>query len=41
MKTDSIRKQALQWYIQGYDLQTIADHFKISKDQMKRILNNQ
>ncbi len=34
-------KQALNWYISGYDLQTIADHFKISKNQLKRFLNNQ
>lgn len=30
------KKQALQWYANNnYDLQTIADHFKISVEQLK------
>ena len=34
------RKQALKWYAQnGYDLQTIAQHFGLTVDQLKRELN--
>ncbi len=35
------KKQALSWSINGFDLQTIADHFKISKDQLKNCLNTE
>lgn len=33
-------EQAIQWYAEGCDLQTIADHFKISKSKLKNLMHN-
>jgi hypothetical protein len=34
----AIVEQALQWHMEGCDLQTIADHFKISKDKLRTMM---
>jgi DNA-binding CsgD family transcriptional regulator len=33
-------KMALDWYIQGFDLITIAQHFSIDVETLKKLLNN-
>lgn len=35
------REQAIAWYVQGYDLQTIADHFKLTLERLKELLNTE
>jgi uncharacterized protein YjcR len=39
--TDQSKKQALQWYVQGCDLITIAQHFGVTvetlKDNLRRL----
>jgi predicted DNA-binding protein YlxM (UPF0122 family) len=38
MLTEGQRKLALDWYIKGFDLITIAQHFGISRDDLAREL---
>ena len=40
--SDDDKKLALHWYaVKGYDLQTIADHFKVTRDELARELNTE
>jgi hypothetical protein len=39
--SDPDKKQALTWYIQGWDLITIAQHFNTSTENLRLYLNNQ
>ena len=41
MITDTDKAQALKWYIDGWSLQTIADHFKVTVPYLKSILNTE
>ena len=34
------KQQALSWYIQGIDIQTISDHYYISVETLKTLLHN-
>ena len=40
MLNDEQKKQALQWYISGIDLVTIAQHFGITRDELSSSINN-
>jgi hypothetical protein len=34
-------KQAVTWYVAGYDLTTIAQHFGLTRDGLAKVINNQ
>jgi len=39
MLTEQQIGQAMYWYIKGYDLITIAQHFGVSRDQLARAIH--
>ena len=40
--TPEEKRQALDWYVnKGFDLATIAQHYGLTVEQLKRQLNNQ